>query len=50
MRVASDESIRLAQRLRATGKSWDEIANTEASRRASIDIWRGVHSKTKRSR
>lgn len=50
MRVASDASIRLGQRLRATGRSWDEIADTEASRRASIEMWLTSRPDRKRAR
>lgn len=48
MRVASDASIELARRLRSTGKSWQELTSTEASRQASLDLWRGARGGRKR--
>lgn len=48
MRVASDASIELARRLRSTGKSWQELTGTEASRKASLDLWRGGRPDRKR--
>lgn len=48
MRVASDEAIELARRLRSTGKSWDEILDNEESRQASLDMWLSSRSDRKR--
>lgn len=50
MRVASDEAIRRAAELRASGKSWDELTSTPESWKASIELWLGSPPAAKRKR